>query len=569
MMKNKLSVAQASGLLGVTAATVQNWLRLGRLESLSFDDVSSMKKNIVSGGDRLKSRRNKTALRGGKIYRGYIDGKNELLELLGKDFSENEIRVILTEAALRLFSEGENLTEVFLCGSLSIGCDRLIRDLLGKARPTKKTGAILSAKWKPDREQDILGFIYMSLLPLNLRRSRGAYYTPGEVVKKTVEKIRPYGKILDPCCGSGNFLLALGEISGDPTKLFAADIDPIAVALARINLYIRFPDFGIDYLYTNITESSFFSISHDYDAIVGNPPWGGSPEASGRFLCRGIELLKEGGRLSFVLPEALLSARKHIDIRKALLSKTRICSVDYIGDSFHGVNCPSVILSAEKSKPFGTKGCVVNSEFTVNTERGGDLRCLSMNVTDEEYEKLRHMTQLKNTVQLKGNARFALGIVTGNNSLAISNKKIGSAEPIIRGTDISPFCIAEPKAYAVFDPRAYQQCAPEEVYRAEEKIVYRFIGKRPVFAVDRGKRLTLNSCNIIIPEIKGIGIDYITAVLNSSAVGFFLEKSFDAQKWLRWHLEEVPIPVISPERQLEICRSGNWDELIDKLYFND
>lgn len=563
--KNSFSAAAAAEKLGVSEATVRNWLRLGRLRSLSDSDVLAMARRIASGTGALRSRRNKTALNNTREYPGYIKGQRELVSLFSGAFSENEIRIILTEAALRLFSDGTNLAERFISGELSIGPDALIADLLGRGRPTKKTAPILSAGWKPDKSQDVLGYIYMSLLPLNTRHSRGAYYTPPEVVKRTCDLVG-IGTALDPCCGSGNFIIALSEKRQSPLGLVAVDIDPIAVSLARINLLVRYPFLDEEYLRKNVVCGSFFDIDGKFDAIVGNPPWGGNPEASGQFLLHAIGCLNKGGTVAFVLPQALLSAKKHSDVRTSLLSSARLTAVDYIGNCFKDVVCPTVILAAERGGS-GIKGCRVNSEFTVNTDRMDYEHCLSLNVTDEEYERLNRMKNLKNAVFLKNNARFALGIVTGGNAAALKKAPTDDAEPVIRGTDISPFEILEPSSYIVFDPAVFQQCAPEEMYRAPEKIVYRFVGRRPVFAVDRQGRLTLNSCNIIIPHIDGLSIDYITAVLNSECVGFFLEKSFDAAKWLRWHLEEIPIPYIPIERQREILESENREELISALYF--
>ncbi len=555
------SVNEVAAALGVSAATVRNWLRLGKLESLSLAHVEELHNKILSG-EGLRSRRNKTALRHSETYCGYIDGHRELAALLGGEFSDGEIRVILTEAALRLFCDGENLTDAFLDGTLKPDCAELFSDLLGGFTPTEKTRPVLSARWTPDKKQDVLGFIYMSLLPLNLRRRSGAYYTPPRVASLACGAVTE-GPALDPCCGSGSFLLALSDKLGDTRGLFAVDVDSTAVALARINLFRRRPELGADYLFENIKCKSFFDVEGPFRSVAGNPPWGGSPEASGRFLLHSLDVLEAGGRLSLVLPQSLLTALRHGAVRERLLAEARLVSADFVGCGFDGVSCPAVALSAEKGGR-GTVGCRVNSDFTVHTERDG-RRCLNLKATDDEYKKLRRMRELENAVFLKGRARFALGVVTGGNSAALGGR-VSGAEPVIRGGDVSPFSIAEPRSYIVFKPSRLQQCAPEEVYRAKEKIVYRFIGRRPVFAVDRLSRLTLNSCNIIIPNIPGLSIDYITAVLNSAAVGFFLEKSFDAQKWLRWHLEEVPIPFIEPERQREILAAKDRDGLIWELY---
>lgn len=553
---NKITVNEAAAILEVTAATIKNWQKTGRLSAeISMEDIMALKGSV-------RSRRNKTQVGNSQTYFGYIDGHDDLKKRLTERLNEREIPIVLAEAALRLFSPGENRLKDFLSGRLSIGAgDRLINDLLSSAQGSAATDRIVSAGWGADSEADLLGFIYMSLLPINRRRKFGAYYTPRRLSETAVRRSGLRGIILDPCCGSGSFLIAAAKELGSPLSLMAMDIDPVAVCLARINLYLRYPELGTEYLYKNIAVKSFFDDCMTYDTIIGNPPWGGRPEMSGRFLLHALELLKDGGRLSFILPQALLTTRVHTPLRETLLSQTRLISADYLNNCFYGVYCPSVILAAEKGAS-GISGCRVNSEFTIG-QREIDFRCLNLNVTNEEYAALEKMRRLKNAVYLKGNAAFALGIVTGDNRRLISDS-IG--RPIIRGTDISPFQIKEPVRFLAANIGSCQQSAPLEIYEAKEKIVYRFIGRRPVFAVDRQGRLTLNSCNIIIPRLDGLSIDYITAVLNSSAVGFFLEKSFAAEKWLRWHLEEVPIPRISPELQNEIIQSSDWDEKISVLY---
>ena len=556
-----INIDEAAAILGVTAATVKNWLKTGRLRGgdglVSVRDVEAAK-----GSHSLQSRRNKSNITASVPYSRYVKGGNELKSLLKNPVKETELPVLLAEAALRRVSPGTDRLDAFLDGGADFGGAGLIYDLLGGARPTESTKKITSAQWEADGG-DILGLIYISLLPLNRRRALGAYYTGERVAHQAVKRASLKGAVLDPCCGSGSFLLAAAEALGSPLGLCGTDIDPVAVALARLNLYIRYPEYGTEYLYNNIRVQNFFDEKGRWDTVIGNPPWGGRPERSGAFLSHALALLNEGGRLAFVLPQSLLTTKMHAPVRRELLSCARLVSADYLRtDSFDGVYCPSVLLTAEKSPRPGLDGCKVNSKFTVG-RREPDLRCLNLDVTDEEYELLTKMRQMKGAVYLKGNAVFALGIVTGGNRGVIS--KI-SGQPLIRGTDIRPFEIKEPTAFLTCDITRCQQCAPAEIYSAPEKIVYRFIGKRPVFAVDRRGRLTLNSCNIIIPRIDGLDIDYLTAVLNSSAVGFFLEKSFAARKWLRWMLEEVPIPMAPLPLQREIADSADCDSKICELY---
>ena len=134
------------------------------------------------------------------------------------------------------------------------------------------------------------------------------------------------------------------------------------------------------------------------------------------------------------------------------------------------------------------------------------------------------------------NAKFALGIVTGNNKKYIRDKKEDGFETVLKGSDIFRYSIKDINNYIQFTPNAFQQVASEKMYRAEEKLLYRFICEVPVFAYDNCQTLSLNSCNILIPQIEGMDIKYVLAVLNSRVSAFFINKKFNSVKLLRSHI---------------------------------
>ena len=169
------------------------------------------------------------------------------------------------------------------------------------------------------------------------------------------------------------------------------------------------------------------------------------------------------------------------------------------------------------------------------------------------------MLKSPNVRFLKDNAEFALGIVTGNNSKYVSNEKRADNEPVLKGSDIKKFYYNEPESYIVFKPRSFQQVAPTKLYRAKEKLFYRFISNSLVFAYDDKKTVSLNSCNILIPHLEGLPIKYVLAVLNSSAAEFVYEKLFNSVKVLRSHIEGIPIPVADSDLMSRIVN------LTDKL----
>lgn len=78
--------------------------------------------------------------------------------------------------------------------------------------------------------EDILGLIYISCKNIGSRKATGSYYTPTKIVKKLIEKldIASDSRILDPCCGTGNFLLQLpAHVHFD--QIYGKDTDTISV----------------------------------------------------------------------------------------------------------------------------------------------------------------------------------------------------------------------------------------------------------------------------------------------------------------------------------------------------
>ena len=162
---------------------------------------------------------------------------------------------------------------------------------------------------------------------------------------------------------------------------------------------------------------------------------------------------------------------------------------------------------------------------------------------DAARELIADEPPVRNTLELKRLATARLGkqVIDLEGVWAGYGGDGAPAEPVLRGSDIAPFTCSAPKRWLHFAPQRFQQTAPEAVYRAPEKIVYNFIGQHVRFALDREKRLTLNSCNILLPKLDGIDTAYLLAVLNSSFTAFYLQKRFASLKLLRTHLESLPI----------------------------
>jgi hypothetical protein len=166
------------------------------------------------------------------------------------------------------------------------------------------------------------------------RKRRGAWYTPPELVEIVVDGVLDgfvadrRVTVLDPACGDGRFLSAVGdrlELTGATVELIGCDIDPDAVdAITDPRIRAIRAD----------------ALAHEWgtctaDIVVGNPPFlsqmaatttrggssrhGGGPyaDAAVEFLALATRLARpDGGRIGLVLPQSILGARDAEAVRR-------------------------------------------------------------------------------------------------------------------------------------------------------------------------------------------------------------------------------------------------------------
>lgn len=90
--------------------------------------------------------------------------------------------------------------------------------------------------------------------------------------------------------------------------------------------------------------------------------------------------------------------------------------------------------------------------------------------------------------------------------------------------------------------------AKEKYYRAKEKLVYKFISNKLVFAYDNTASLFLNSANILIPQIPNMSIKTVLGFLNSELYQYLYCTLFSEIKILKGNLIELPFIGITQEQ---------------------
>lgn len=188
---------------------------------------------------------------------------------------------------------------------------------------------------------------------LRARDEFQAYYTNcNHITSFMVSLLKTEGasKVLEPCAGEGAFVEPLLS-KGFHGRIKLLDLNPESIKSLenkygnRANVEIKESDFVFE-----ITTERF-------DRIIANPPYGAyqtpekrkqlkalfpnvyAKETYGVFLIKALELLDEGGKLVFIIPDTYLTLHMHEGLRKELIGKYEINSITKFPSKFFpGVN---------------------------------------------------------------------------------------------------------------------------------------------------------------------------------------------------------------------------------------
>ena len=381
---------------------------------------------------------------------------------------------------------------------------------------------------------DVLGAIYEQYLTWvqipdeqDRKKKQGVYYTPRFVVSyivrntlsRALESSYKQGgleasrslRVLDPACGSGSFLIAAFDsldewfAQNDPSlkdaakrrqhileeNLFGVDLDPLAVEVTHLNLWLRAVD-ARELLprIPNIREGNSL-IDEDFDwqqefpqvlaaggfdVVVGNPPYVRQEKivdfkdyAEANYLSfarradlyvyfyeRALSLLRTGGFLGFISSNKFFRAKYGLRLRNLLANRSEMQDiVDLAGSKvFKDVAVDPAIVVAQKcaTQPstyefyFSEITDVGSSDFK-NHEADFDIavsdgfaeqnsRALTSSIWSfSSSEDVTIFEQMRSTgVELKDyldtSTSMVRGIVTGKNEAFIIRK--GLRDAIIR-----------------------------------------------------------------------------------------------------------------------------------------
>lgn len=235
---------------------------------------------------------------------------------------------------------------------------------------------------------------YETNLPLLERKKRGHFSTPPLLVEKildgcgyTPDNDLSHVRVLDPACGSGNFLIgAIRRLQAfclrtglSPKKsallfqrnLWGIDPDPISCFLTEMHLQTLIHSsasrpFPYTPLHIHQADSLVLPWEPGVDLFIANPPYlaaknndlsgyhfaqqRGQADSYLLFLDLALQVVRPGGWIGLVLPDPLLARANAARERARLLGETTIYHLWHFSDVF-AAEVGAIVIVARKSPP--------------------------------------------------------------------------------------------------------------------------------------------------------------------------------------------------------------------------
>lgn len=414
----------------------------------------------------------------------------------------------------------------------------------------------------PYNEMYAFSVAYQILLNSGEKSRTGAYYTPKFIVNDILESTIEENKtMLEPCCGVGFFVIEFIKIYLQKFKtlpqnlVFCNDIDPYAIQITKLNIEYYFPNLNFQIKCENGLTLSW---DRKFDFIITNPPYGikhkhntlRTTEIFSQFIYSSLfNYLENFGIMNFVLPSSVLSVSKHKEICKIILDKFSLEKIKLYGKSFQGVFSDIVYVQIKNSSiknnqvhlilqnlSYCPQQKFIDNNYIISIDSSNE------DTTIDDYFKVPHIKL--------DQAKFSLGIVTGNNDFFVSDKEKKNTLPILSGKEIEPGVILYHQQKYILNLFDKFQQKPKHSTFLENKIIYRFISNKIITAVDYSGTLTLNSANFFLLGNINLPLEYVSAILNSDIMGkIHKSKNGNPLKILKQHLQILPIFIFSKNIQ--------------------
>jgi adenine-specific DNA-methyltransferase len=339
------------------------------------------------------------------------------------------------------------------------------------------------------------------------------------------------------------------------------------------------------YVLWQVDFARVFKEKKGFDVVIGNPPYRlCQPSNTSEFYLnyykshykvasykidlfhlffeRGINLLKEGGILSYITPNTYLTNKYIKPLRQFIVENCRIYKIinhDKVFDSA-SVDTATIIMSKEKVED--TEISVMRSSNFVFDEickkqqkdwMSDKEFIFNININNEET------MDIGDCITLGEVCKTYFGIQAYDRKTSISAYEENEHYlPFIDGADIHPYTYAEPKIFFNYLPENIKSGGDWKVY-SQDRVVVRQIGQIPVVGLCKKNILASNTLYSVWPKDEKYDLKFILACLNSDFIKNYWKAKYSDNKALfpkikGFQLKELPLPRVPRQQQETVIK---------------
>lgn len=408
-------------------------------------------------------------------------------------------------------------------------------------------------------------------------------------------------------------------------NLFGVDLDPKAVEITKLNLLLkaaekfrRLPeDAELHIVLGNslIEDETVAGLSAfkwegafqegSFDVVIGNPPyiqlsmdheiserWGeylisrygssmGRLNTFGFFLKLGINLLRSGGRLGFIVPNTILTQDYYEELRKIILRSCEIEAIVSFSDlPFKDAVVENVILVLRKSE--SERDRLQNRVAIYGID--ANLQCTKLKEIPQKAFMQSYRTAF-NIHSDKASTVLRRKIESGstsfgefmqiNQAIALKHDRAkylskqrsdDTYKRVIDGRHINRYSLKWGGDYLRYDVSAIHSCKREDIFLSSHKLFFRRVGDKLIATLDTEQLYALNTLIVMNrkPDVS-LDIRYLLGLFNSRLMNFFYTKYLKSTKKVFSEIQTRQVknlPVKVPDRKKEALVVERVDRML-------
>jgi len=299
-----------------------------------------------------------------------------------------------------------------------------------------------------------------------------------------------------------------------------------------------------------------------FNAVVGNPPYIQiamdntlAAELKTYLLCRylssmgrlntfgfftklGIEIIREGGFLSLIVPNTMLTMPYYRDLRVFLLEDTAIRQILLLDElpfdeavvenivfvvqreanttlrqeNKVSIDRPHIIIPSEKTE-------IQKLQQSIFAQTEMCVFAVNINQALQEFQKKLELLSFNLDRFVYINQAIAL---KHDRAAYLYNRPLDSGfKKLLDGRDIDRYSVAFSNVYLKYDISAIHSCKRQDIFLTSEKLLFRRVGVSIIACYDDEKHYALNTLVVINLKRNGINLKFILTLLNSSLLNWY------------------------------------------------